>query len=193
VRFKPPPSLKSGIGWRVEFRTTEIQPTADENAILTIFLTYFIKIIEEDDDSPVNFYIPVSYSDRNFERARQMDAITQQKFFFRTNIEDKGRPVIEEMTLHEIMFGKGNFKGLFEVISRKIERRSFTSLQDDRLMKTLNNVRDYLEDKLSGKLLTLARWMRNFVLAHPEYKHDSVISENISNDLLKRLVSIEKG
>ncbi len=193
MRFKPPPSLKSGIGWRVEFRTTEIQPTADENAILTIFLTYFIKIIEEDDDSPVNFYIPVSYSDRNFERARQMDAITQQKFFFRTNIEDKGRPVIEEMTLHEIMFGKGNFKGLFEVISRKIERRSFTSLQDDRLMKTLNNVRDYLEDKLSGKLLTLARWMRNFVLAHPEYKHDSVISENISNDLLKRLVSIEKG
>ena len=36
-----------------------------------------------------------------------------------------------------------------------------------------------------GEYLTTAQWMRNFVMEHPEYKHDSVVNEHIAYDLLK--------
>ncbi|KAI4251880.1 MAG: hypothetical protein L6R42_008203, partial [Xanthoria sp. 1 TBL-2021] len=38
VRFKPPPSLQSTIGWRVEFRPMEVQMTDFENAAFAIFM-----------------------------------------------------------------------------------------------------------------------------------------------------------
>jgi glutamate--cysteine ligase catalytic subunit len=36
VRFKVPPSFDGPIGWRVEFRTMEVQLTDDENAAYSI-------------------------------------------------------------------------------------------------------------------------------------------------------------
>jgi hypothetical protein len=38
----------------------------------------------------MNFYIPMSLVDENFERSKKRNAITTQKFFFRTNIYDNG-------------------------------------------------------------------------------------------------------
>lgn len=35
-----------------------------------------------------------------------------------------------------------------------------------------------------GELMTAARWMREFVANHPEYKHDSVISEEMNYSLM---------
>jgi len=32
--------------------------------------------------------------------------------------------------------------------------------------------------------LTAATWIRNFVQTHPDYKHDSVVSQEINYDLL---------
>jgi glutamate--cysteine ligase catalytic subunit len=36
-----------------------------------------------------------------------------------------------------------------------------------------------------GRLVTPATWIRNFVRQHPDYKHDSVVSQEINYDLLK--------
>lgn len=44
VRFKPPPSLNSKIGWRVEFRTMEIQLTAEENAAWSIYILMIVRL-----------------------------------------------------------------------------------------------------------------------------------------------------
>ena len=38
MRFKPPPSATSNIGYRVEFRTMDIQLTDFENTCLVVFL-----------------------------------------------------------------------------------------------------------------------------------------------------------
>lgn len=38
MRFKPPPSNDSKIGWRVEFRTPDIQMTDFENSALTMLV-----------------------------------------------------------------------------------------------------------------------------------------------------------
>lgn len=45
-----------------------------------------------------------------------MNAIINQKFLFRVNVFDEDKPKIEELSLHEIFFGKENvFEGLHSI------------------------------------------------------------------------------
>lgn len=41
--------------------------------------------------------------------------------------------------------------------------------------------------------MTTASWIRSFVDAHPDYKHDSVVSEKVNFDLMKRMKDISEG
>ena len=56
MRFKPPPP-HSNIGWRVEFRSMEIQLTDKENAAFAVFVVLLTRTILKFD---LNFYIPLS-------------------------------------------------------------------------------------------------------------------------------------
>ena len=38
--------------------------------------------------------------------------------------------------------------------------------------------------------MTTAAWMRHFVTSHPDYQHDSVVSEKINYDLIAKLRDI---
>src|SRR5690606_31002760 len=55
MRFKPPPP-GSNIGWRVEFRSMEIQITDFENAAFAIFIVLVTRVILS---YGLNFYIPI--------------------------------------------------------------------------------------------------------------------------------------
>ena len=44
-----------------------------------------------------------------------------------------------------------------------------------------------------GSLKTTATWMRDFVQSHPEYQHDSVVSQGINFDLIHAVDEIERG
>ena len=46
---------------------------------------------------------------------------------------------------------------------------------------------------LAGELMTTARWMREFVTKHPDYKHDSVVTEKINYDLISLCDKITRG
>ena len=41
--------------------------------------------------------------------------------------------------------------------------------------------------------MTLATWIRNFVSEHPEYKQDSVVTDQINYDLISACDLITKG
>jgi len=56
VRLKVP--IDDEIGWRVEFRTMEIQLTADENSAYSILIHLIARILHENQD--INLYIPIS-------------------------------------------------------------------------------------------------------------------------------------
>lgn len=56
LRFKPPPP-KSSIGWRVEFRSMEVQLTDFENAAFAVFIVLLSRAILAFN---LNFYIPIS-------------------------------------------------------------------------------------------------------------------------------------
>jgi len=82
LRFKPPPP-NSKIGWRVEFRSMEVQITDFENAAFSVFIVLLSRAILA---LGLNFYIPISKVDTNMNRAQLRDALHQQKFFFRKDI-----------------------------------------------------------------------------------------------------------
>lgn len=42
----------------------------------------------------------------------------------------------------------------------------------------------------SGKLLTPASWIRQFVMNHSDYKHDSVVTDTIAYDLVKAISQV---
>ena len=109
VRLKLP--TDENIGWRVEFRTMEILLTVDENAAFSLIIHLIVKAMQYTDD--LNFYIPISKVNQNFDRAHQNNALIEGKFFWRVNVTQEAEPKIEELTIHEILFGKGDYKGLF--------------------------------------------------------------------------------
>ncbi|GAA5821113.1 hypothetical protein JCM10212_002983 [Sporobolomyces blumeae] len=84
VRFKPPPP-GSPIGWRVEFRSMEVQLTDYENAAFAVFIVLLTRAIMS---LGLNFYLPISKVDENMHRAHRRDAVHSQKFYFRKNLFD---------------------------------------------------------------------------------------------------------
>lgn len=229
MRFKPPPSLESKIGWRVEFRTMDIQLSDFENAALIVLLGLINNVINHFD---LDFLMPISKIDENMERAHYMDAASNQKFWFKINIlptgkcyrynileqsdylysnkygqksaqgdkcptdqcqgsecsyDEKNHFIVEELFLWEILEGKPDlkFKGIYPLIEEFMADRKYS--QD-----VIDKVRIYLRFILlraRGEIKTCARLIRDFVLSHPEYKHDSVVSNNIAYDLVKSIDS----
>ena len=88
MRFKPPPSLTSPIGWRVEFRTMDIQLTDFENASLIVLLSMITNVANHFD---LDFIMPLSKIDENMERAHMRDAASTQKFWFKINMLPTGK------------------------------------------------------------------------------------------------------
>ncbi|KAF8629434.1 hypothetical protein AX15_003480 [Amanita polypyramis BW_CC] len=229
MRFKPPPA-NSEIGWRVEFRSMEIQMTDFENAAYALFIVLLSRAILT---FGLTFYIPISKVDENMQRAQSRDAVNSQKFFFRKDIYALGRsasssasssgstsppevtaaiprrkdrklrncfPPIpipedifpdhperveceyEEMTLEEIMNGKGDsFPGLINLVYAYMD----TLDVDVGEMVKIKRYLDFVRLRSKGELQTPATWIRNFVRSHPDYKFDSVVSQEIAYDLLK--------
>ncbi|KIW62261.1 glutamate-cysteine ligase [Phialophora macrospora] len=79
MRFKPPPP-GADIGWRVEFRSMEIQITDFENAAFAVFIVLVTRAILSFD---LNFYIPITRTTENMETAHVRDAVMKEKFWFR--------------------------------------------------------------------------------------------------------------
>lgn len=204
MRFKPPPP-HSTIGWRIEFRPLEVQLTDFENAAFTVFVVLLTRAILS---FKLNFIIPISKMQENMIRAQKRDAVHREKFYFRKSVvpdddEDDTNEGVElcgshdqshdqeytEMTIDTILNGKDEFPGLIPLV-----RMYVNSIDID--VDTRCTVMQYLRlisKKASGELMTTATWIRNFVTTHPHYKKDSVVTEEMTYDLVKRMQEISEG
>ncbi|KAG6885915.1 hypothetical protein C0993_007933 [Termitomyces sp. T159_Od127] len=233
LRFKPPPP-NSSIGWRVEFRSMEVQITDFENAAFAVFIVLVSRAILKFN---LNFYIPISKVDENMQRAQRRDAARSGKFYFRKDVyavrrsgassaasssgcssptesapvkekklrncfpplplpEDgvlHTRPVeeeYEEMTMNEIINGKSDsFPGLVRLVYDYLE----TLDVDQEASATIEKYVDLIRRRANGSLQTPATWIRNFIRSHPDYKYDSVVSQEINYDLMVAVDEIERG
>jgi glutamate--cysteine ligase catalytic subunit len=183
-RFKPPPP-NSNIGWRVEFRVMEVQLSDFENAALAVFTSLLTRIIITYD---LDLYMPISKVDENMARAHKRDAVLNQKFYFKKILSSDNDEIVE-MSVNEMMNGSKDFVGIIPLMRNFLD--SLMIDLKDRLM--FERYLQYMSDKASGKLQTTAAYLRNFVLNHPKYKHDSVVSEEINYDLLKLCRDIGSG
>ena len=96
----------------------------------------------------------------------------------------------EEMTMAEIMCGKGDyFPGLIPLVRVYLDHIGADSITMNRLSTYL----DFIEKRATGELVTPATWIRNYIRSHEDYKGDSVISDTIAHDLLMACKNIGEG
>jgi len=96
----------------------------------------------------------------------------------------------EEMTMKEIMTGKGDyFPGLIPLVRAYLDHINCDDISNDRILEYL----DFIEKRAIGELMTPATWLRKFVRSHPAYKGDSVVSQEIAYDLTIACKEIGEG
>ncbi|KAL8935356.1 MAG: hypothetical protein Q9216_005471 [Gyalolechia sp. 2 TL-2023] len=218
MRFKPPPS-DNLIGWRVEFRSMEIQMTDFENAAFSIFIVLVTRAILSFD---LNFYIPIARTTENMDTAHARDAVSSEKFYFRndpfpprplkptTNGYRSGSttpsrphtptgPVEDEyslMTVDEIINGQepstSSSTPTFPGLIPLVESYLNSMNIDVQTRCDLDRYIDLIRKRANGKLWTTAKWIRHFVRGHGEYKGDSVVSEKVTYDLVKAVEEITR-
>lgn len=198
MRFKPPPP-NSPIGWRVEFRPCEAQLTDFENAAIVCFVVLLTRVILS---YQLDFLIPISKVDENMQTSQKRGAVLTEKFWFKKNINGaKDQPSenshesngldaeYELMTIDQIINGKGCFPGLVPLINSYLGSMDV----DADTHCTIQQYLKLIQKRASGELLTTASWIRKEITEHKEYKHDSVVSDRICYDLLKKAKDIQDG
>ncbi|XP_020954214.1 glutamate--cysteine ligase catalytic subunit isoform X2 [Sus scrofa] len=198
MRFKPPPP-NSDIGWRVEFRPMEVQLTDFENSAYVVFVVLLTRVILS---YKLDFLIPLSKVDENMIAAQKRDAVLQGMFYFRKDICKGGNAVVDGcgkatgsaeqaavaaaaeytlMSIDTIINGKeGVFPGLIPILNSYLENME---VDVDTRCSILNYLK-LIKKRASGELMTVARWMREFIANHPDYKQDSVITDEMNYSLL---------
>ncbi|XP_040839498.1 glutamate--cysteine ligase catalytic subunit isoform X5 [Ochotona curzoniae] len=195
MRFKPPPP-NSDIGWRVEFRPMEVQLTDFENSAYVVFVVLLTRVILS---YKLDFLIPLSKVDENMKVAQKRDAVLKELFYFRKDICKAGgnavvdgcgkaqsstEPEAEEyalMSIDTIINGKeGVFPGLIPILNSYLENME---VDVDTRCSILNYLK-LIKKRASGELMTVARWMREFIGSHPDYKQDSVITDEMNYSLI---------
>ncbi len=222
MRWKPPPAGSKNTGWRVEFRPMEVQFTDFENAAFTVVIALLARVIlffDLDLYIPMSkvyenmqrahaknavleqkFYfrknlIPLENQcpdpkagDANGSNgatnghASTADASASSSTIHNTEVV--------EMTIREILLGKGNdFPGLIPLIWSYLDIVNVDN-------ETRTKVEEYIDlvvARCKGELPTPAQWMRSFVMNHPDYKKDSVITDTIAHDLVLEINAIASG
>ena len=74
----------------------------------------------------------------------------------------------------------GDFPGLIPLVESYLDSVNI----DVQTRCELATYLDLIRRRASGELCTTARWIRDFVAAHPAYRHDSVVPEAVSHDLV---------
>ncbi|XP_027500715.1 glutamate--cysteine ligase catalytic subunit isoform X2 [Corapipo altera] len=203
MRFKPPPP-NSDIGWRVEFRPMEVQLTDFENSAYVVFVVLLTRVILS---YKLDFLIPLSKVDENMKVAQKRDAVRQGMFYFRKDICKGGNAVVDGcgsaqngtstdteeytlMSIDTIINGKeGVFPGLIPVLNSYLENMEV----DVDTRCTILNYLKLIKKRASGELMTVARWMREFIAQHPAYKQDSVITDEMTYSLIWKCNQIAQG
>jgi glutamate--cysteine ligase catalytic subunit len=180
VRFKLPPSVdaSAGIddermskGWRVEFRTMDMQSTVKDNARLVVFLTLLVRSIvllsASDYVERVVSWLPqISWVDANYAVAHRTDAIVAEQFHVK---DGKLMPLREIFRAH-----------LFPLL-----RDILPTLTTKAAQLVAMEAIDFVDRRLQGTEPTWAKRQRDFYLQHPAYAGDGRISTTMLADYLR--------
>ena len=165
----------------------ELQLTDFENAAFSVFAVLVSRVILAFD---LNTYVPISLVDENMRSAHRRSACRTERFWWRRHMSskeiktaDQWEDEYELMSLQQIMMGKGSyFPGLIPMVFAYLDATGV----DEATRKVISGYLQFIQQRVSGELLTTAEWMRNFVMSHPDYLQDSVVTQRIAFDLMER-------
>ena len=183
MRFKPPPTMDSNIGWRVEFRSLDNQLTDFENAAFITLLFCLVSWINHHDD--VNTAMPITLIDENMERAHARNAIATQKFWwpdslYNNDVEAEGERTFSEKSLAEIM------EQIEDIIQGHLNSQNLEGEQREYTDHMVN----FIVKRARGEVKTGAQYIRDRVAKHPEYMKDSHIHQSIAYDVVAEAARI---
>ncbi|CCH62574.1 hypothetical protein TBLA_0H02900 [Henningerozyma blattae CBS 6284] len=197
-------------GWRVEFRPMEVQLTDFENAAFSTFLYLIVDSILSCNIS-MNPYLKMSKVWKNMEIAHLRNAATNSKFYWKnsfqlplsstpTSTSYNDSPIDsvildnESTSLYpidEIFHNKQNgiFTNFINPSLRKhgLVKKDWVELKNSPRESESFRIYQYLKlisNRANGKLKTPAKFLKDFILNHKDYKNDSKISKSINYDLL---------
>lgn len=156
----------------------------------------------------VNFIMPISLVDQNMESAHKRDAILSEKFWFNTNCFDANNPnsdllsfdskrsregsqlgkapKFEELNIHEIMCGKGDFIGVIAIIRKFIQMQEYSQEHIDQF----ENILEFVCARCKGEVPTGAKFIRQYIAQHPLYRRDSIISPCLNFNLICQVMKL---
>ncbi|CAK7273193.1 glutamate--cysteine ligase [Sporothrix epigloea] len=79
-----------------------------------------------------------------------------------------------------------DFPGLIPLVESYLDSMNV----DVKTRCQLSTYLDLIRRRASGELWTAARWIRSYVDQHPDYKHDSAVSETLTKDLVGAVIAI---
>uniref|UniRef100_A0A673MCE1 Glutamate--cysteine ligase n=1 Tax=Sinocyclocheilus rhinocerous TaxID=307959 RepID=A0A673MCE1_9TELE len=184
-----------------------VQLTDFENSAYVVFIVLLTRVILS---YKLDFLIPLSKVDENMKVAQKRNAVQEGMFYFRKDVFKGCNPVLDApstarngveseandgeeftlMSIDTIVNGKeGVFHGLIPMLNSYLENMEV----DVDTRCTILNYLKLIKKRASGELMTMAKWMREFVSKHPQYKQDSVITDKINYDLLHKCDRIARG
>ncbi|KAF2403135.1 GCS-domain-containing protein [Trichodelitschia bisporula] len=180
VRMKIPEPQGAG-GWRVEVRVMEVQMRDWENAGLLVFVALLTRVLMK---QGLDLAIPLPQVRENMRRAQRRDAVRSERFWW-----SGGRDGVRELGIREIVLGGEGWVGLLPLVRGYLDEERVEGEERAHLERYL----DFIGRRASGDEKTAARWIRNFVQAHPGYKGDSLVSDEVCFDLLRAMAEAEKA
>lgn len=155
--------------------------------------------------NPVVVYKFFMYSssqvDENMQTAQKQGSWRNEKFWFRKHVSDDhlnqnghtaNKHSAEEyqlMSINEIINGHESFPGLIPLINSYLNAMDVDTTTHCTIQRYLH----FIQRRASGELITMATWIRQEVVNHPDYKKDSVVGERITYDILKKAEEIQEG
>ena len=167
VRLKPPLDTKS---WKVELRCLDIQRNSYENSAFLIFVTVLVKTLMY---FRIDFRIPMSHLHINIKKAQEVNALEKNLFYY--SVDDQ----VHHGKIKDIFIGNRDRKGILDYMQTYLVLTKAST-------KVCNSI-DSIVRKIKGQTKTNAQLIRDYIFQHPEYTHESIITERIACDLLHDL------
>ena len=194
VRLKVPDVDDPDVGWRVEFRPMEIQPTDFANSAFLVFLA-LVRQTMAWLEPRLRLWMPMELVRDNMERAQARDAVIEGIFWFPSSALAKAESTLSNGTLESHASAEPVLMGIRDIVCGTEDNSwpGLLPLVEQDLAEThvrkasqeLNHYLSVIRRRAAGESRTPARWMRDVVRGHKFHRQDSVVTPDISYDLLR--------
>jgi glutamate--cysteine ligase catalytic subunit len=139
----------------------------------------------------LDFYMPISKVDANMHAAHARDAVTRESFWFRHAHASGSHTELTQLSISEVINGCDE-KGVVGLLQRARQVLDVDGCVGDE-REQLDRYLSFVGQRAAGQLKTTACWLREQAVAHPDYRRDSIVTDDMCHDLMARCAAVASG